>query len=428
MSTEAEFSNPRIKMMKKVHYAWFITLGCLIVMFYGLGLGFNCISVFLNPLMESINVSNTLRSSITIFYQSGSVLALLTVGHIIDRIGVRRTIFISGICMAAGYIFLSAAKSVLLCYGAMLVIGIGYGAGAIVPCSLLLTTWFSQKKGFALGIATCGSGIATIFFPSIISNIITEWSVQRAFVIHGMMIAALAIIAFLILRDTPEEKGLKPYGFSQKASEDNQEAPKVKLKQEIKDPKFILMSVAIVLIGMIISPVVTHMSPIVSQSGYSVSVASQAVSAYGIAMILGKPLYGAIIDKVGVLRSNIYIYSFLILSMIAGLMLYGTSIPALAFTILFGIGGAPIIPVGLPIWAAEMFGKNNMGNLFAMLKLCSSLGGTIGAVLPGIIIDRTGSYTDLFIIYIAFIVCAFCIMQYLFIKKKKHSLIVESKT
>ena len=405
--------------MKRVHYAWFITLGCFIVMFYGLGLGFNCISVFLNPLMESIGVSNTLRSSITIFYQSGSVLALLTVGHIIDKLGVRRTIFISGICMSAGYIFLSLAKSVVLCYAAMLVIGVGYGAGAIVPCSLLLTSWFSEKKGFALGIATCGSGVATIFFPTIISNIISAWDVQRAFIFHGIFIAMLAVIAFLILKDTPEEKGLRPYRASENEASHSEEAQNVKLKQELKDPKFILMSVAIILIGMIISPVVTHMSPIVSQSGYSVSVASQAVSVYGIAMILGKPLYGAIMDKVGTIRSNLYIYLFLLLSMVAGLMLYGTDIPASFFTVLFGIGGAPIITVGLPIWTAEMFGKNNMGNLLAMLKLCSSLGGTIGAALPGIIIDKTGSYTDLFKIYIAFIVCAFCIMQYLFIKKKR---------
>lgn len=406
-------------MNKKVHYAWFITAGCFIVMFYALGLGFNCISLFLNPLMESINVSNTLRSSITIFYQGGSVLALLVVGNIINKYGVRKTIFVSGICMALGYMLLAFTKSIFACYVATLIIGIGYGAGAIVPCSLLITTWFEEKRGFALGIATCGSGVATIFFPSIIEKMISSWSVQRAFIAQGMMIMVLVVVAFLILRDSPAEKKLKPYGLKgEKKEEIGKE--EITLRQAVKKPEFILMSIAIIALGIIISPVVTHISPIVSQSGYGSKIAAGAVSTYGIAMILGKPLYGTITDKVETLKSNIYIYSFLTIAMIAGCLLGSNVAIAFGFAILFGIGGAPIITVGLPLWTSEMFGKKSMGSLFAMLKLCSSLGGTIGATLPGIIIDWTGTYHALFVIYIVLIICSFCIMQYLFIRKKKR--------
>ena len=60
-----------------------------------------------------------------------------------------------------------------------------------------------------------------------------------------------------------------------------------------------------------------------------------------------------------------------------------------------------------------------MSSIFAILKLFSSLGGAIGATLPGIIIDKTGAYTDLFKIYIILIALSFVIIQYLFIKKKK---------
>lgn len=387
-------------------------------MFYGLGLGFNCISVFLNPLMESINVSNTLRSSVTIFYQSGSVLALLITGQIINKIGARETIFISGLCMAGGYILLALSKSILPCYLAMLVIGVGYGAGAIVPCSLLLTIWFSEKKGFALGIAACGSGVATIFFPSVLNNLINLWGVQKVFGFQAGIIAALSAAAFLILRNNPEELGLNPYGERAKDYRKKQEDGTSKLRDAFKNKAFLMMALAIISVGIIVSPVVTHMSPIISQSGYGAELAAEAVSVYGLSMLIGKPVYGSLIDKLGVRKSNVYIYSLLGLALLAGLMAGESSKIAFAFAILFGIGGTPVITIGLPVWTAELFGKNSMGNLFAILKLCSSLGGTLGAAVPGIIIDNTGSYTDLFKIYLVAAAVSFAILQFLFRKEK----------
>lgn len=406
-------------MKRRVHYAWIITLGCFIVMFYGLGLAFNCISVFLNPLMESIGVSNTLRSSITAFYQSGSVVALIFAGPIIEKYGARKITLLSGLCMAAGYLILAASKKIATCYCAMLIIGIGYGAGAIVPCSLLLTTWFVKKRGFALGLATCGSGVATIFAPTLLTKIIVELNVHNAFIVHGIIIAILAVIAFLLLRDDPEEVGECAYGQDLKDVEENSSGKKVKLSDALKDRNFMMIGAGTIAVGLIISPVVTHMSPIISQSGYDLELAAKVVSVYGIAMLLGKPIYGAIIDKVGIIKSNIYIYFFLLAAMIDGMFVGKSVVLAFGLTVLFGIGGAPIITIGLPIWVAEIFGKESMSSIFAILKLFSSLGGAIGATLPGIIMDRTGAYTDLFKIYIFLIILSFAIIQYLFLKKNR---------
>lgn len=405
-------------MKRKVHYGWIITLGCFIVMFYGLGLAFNCISVFLNPLMENIGVNNTLRSSITAFYQSGSVISLLFVGPVTEKYGARRITFAAGLCMAAGYLILAVSKEIILCYCAMLTIGIGYGAGAIVPCSLILTTWFVKKRGLVLGVATCGSGVATIFAPTLLTKIISELNVRNAFIVHGAAIAVLALIAFILLRDNPEEMGVKPYGFDSREDKKAQQEHRIRLADALKDKKFIMMGAGTIAVGLIISPVVTHLSPVVAQSGYGAEVAAKAVSVYGIAMLIGKPVYGAIIDKIGIIKSNIYIYFFLMTAMIDGILISRSVVIALGLPILFGIGGAPVITIGLPIWVAEIFGKENMSSLFAILKLFSSLGGAIGATLPGIIMDSTGAYTDLFKIYMVLIALSFAVIQCLFIKKK----------
>ena len=195
-----------------MHYAWLIALGCGIVMFYCVGLGFNCLSVFLNPLMERIHVSNTMRSTISAFYQTGSVAALLCIGPVIEKIGARKTILIFGICMASGYLMLMAVDSVQMSYAAMFIIGIGYGAGGLVPVSILITTWFAEKRGFALGLAMCGSGAATIIAPTILSGMIASQGVQKALGMQAMAIVICTLTAGLLLRNKPEDLAMKAYG------------------------------------------------------------------------------------------------------------------------------------------------------------------------------------------------------------------------
>lgn len=402
-----------------VHYAWWVTLGCGIVILYQLGLAFNCISIFLNPLMESLGTNNTVRSSLTSLFQIGSVLSLPFVSPMAEKIGLRRLILCCGLCSASGYVILSIAKSIALCYIGMLLIGISFGAGAAVPVSLLLAKWFFKKKGFAIGLAMVGSGVATIFAPAMIRDIIAGHSVQTAFLVQAVMITALAFVAFLLIRNTPEEKGLCAYGGTSYDEEKENETPKVRLHEAVQQKSFLAAAAATLLVGTIISPVITHLSPLISQSGYSEELAATAVSIYGIVMLASKPIFGMIIDKYGVLKANTFAYGFILLTMVDGLLLHCGKMMVYGFPTFFAIGGATITNIGLPIWCNELFGQKNMGSMFAMLKLCVFIGAMIGSAIPGIIMDRTGSYNGLFLYYIVVALLSYAIIQLAFIKGKK---------
>lgn len=405
-----------------MHYAWIITLGCGLVTFYTVGLAFNCISVFLNPLMESLGISNTLRSSMTMFYQSGSVLSLLAIGPVTDKIGTRRSILYFSIFMALGYVMLAIADTVYFCYLAMFIIGIGYGLCGLVPVSMLLTEWFAQKRGFALGAAMCGSGVATIIAPTLVTNVIAAWGVHSAFVVQASIITICAIIAFAILRDKPSDVGMLPYGGQSSLERDIEEkehSHQLKLKDAIKDVRFVMMVAVMLMSGGMISPMVQHLSPIISQSGYGEHLAAMAVSIYGTVMLVGKPVFGTVIDKFGILKANTYAYAFLMIALIDGVFLSRNEILIYGIPLFLGMGSAPLVTVGLPIWVSGLFGKVNMASIFAMLKLCYTLGGMIGASIPGIVIDHTGSYTDLFKLYIVVAIITYVVLQGLFMGNAK---------
>ena len=410
---------------RKHHFGWIVTLGCAIVMLYTVGLTFNCMSMYLNPLMTELNISNTLRSSLTMFFQLGSAISLLLVSKVIAKVGSRKSILLFSLVMAVGYLILSLSNIVTICSVAMFIIGVGYGLCGIVPVTFLLTNWFEKKKGLALGIAMSGSGVATLFAPTIIDIIISELGVRSAAIIQAVIITVLAVIAVVIIKEKPEEKGCLAYGFedSQKLISEikTERGKKSSLIKAIKDVNFILMSIILLILGMIISPLVQHLSPVISQSGYTERIAAEAVSTYGICMLFGKPLFGSVIDRLGIPKANTYVYALILIALIDGLMLGNNTIQVFIIPLLLACGSAPMATVGLPIWSNELFGKTAMKDIFPILKLVYTVGGVIGASLPGIIIDQTGSYAGLFKLYIAFLAVTYLLLQYLFIIKKSST-------
>ncbi|MFA5531855.1 MAG: MFS transporter, partial [Thiohalomonadaceae bacterium] len=387
------------------------------MLFYSIGLAYNCMSIFLDPLMDQFGLSKTLGSLIVNMQSAGGLCAMAVTGKLINRFGARKISFLAGIVIAAGYVMFSTAESSFVCYIAAFIVGIGYGSGSMIPVSTLLTVWFEKKRGFALGAATMGSGIATIISPKFLTSIIEQSGVQSTFLLLGMVVAVLATLSAILIRNTPEDKGLLPYGYVVNESNCIEETG-VTIKDAFKMIEYYLLATVAILLGLTVMPIVSHISPILIQSGYSPSLIAAMLSLYGIGMLVSKPLYGLIIDQFGILKSNTAIYAFLVASLCCGLFIdKGPALPYL-FVLLFGIG-IPVNTIAFPIWIAAIFGKKDMASIYSTIKILFTLGAVLGGTLPGIIADLRGTYLPVFIIYIAVVIMSYIIVQYLFRDKRQ---------
>jgi OFA family oxalate/formate antiporter-like MFS transporter len=417
------------------HYGWTVVLGCGFIFFYGLGLTVNMFSIFLTPLIESIGISKTSGSSIITAQYIVGLAGMLLGGSFYNRFSVRKGAFMFGLSIAAGYFVLAFSTSLWMCYMATVLTGLGYGGGSVIPTSILINRWFRERRGMALALAACGSGFAAVLFPPLVERIILYYGLTAAFIFQGASIAAMALASFLLIRDFPSEKGLLPYGETRglpdpgKAEnepdpEETQDAQEVQdvqavhidgLKNLLSEKKFIFLMGTAIVTGMAILPPITHMAVFYTSSGYSTLFASAMLSVFGFIMLVGKPFYGAINDRFGTDKGNMFIFSVWVLAMISGLMLDRGTVFAYIFAASLGMGAA-VSSITTPLWVADLFGSRNYGQIYAYFKFSMTIGGSISMTLPGLCADITGSYNPILALYLIFIVTVYILIRSMYKK------------
>lgn len=288
----------------------------------------------------------------------------------------------------------------------------------MIPATTLITRWFNDKKGFALSIAACGSGFATIICSPVLQKIILSYDVFIALIFQGILIAILAFVAFIFIRDWPRDKGIAPYGGDSLNREEIQEDEQLELKTMINNSKFILTSIAVLLTGMIVVPSINHIAVFYTGCGYSEMFAASMLSLYGTVMLIGKPFYGIFSDKFGTHRGTIYIITVWILIAISGALIAQDIFFGYMFAFFMGLGAA-LSPMATPMWTTDLFGKKNYVQIYTYMRLFFQIGGTISLTLPGIVADITGDYNKVFFIYFIIAVASGILLNGLYKKYVK---------
>ena len=397
---------------KQFHYSWIIMIACGIMLFYSIGLAFNCFTVFLAPLKEALGLTGAQDSSIISIMNVGNVTGMLIAVPLYRKVGAREIAYGSAICMAAGAVIYAFAGSLLQCYIASTVSGFGYGAGSIIPASILISAWFEQKRGFAMGLASACTGLATIIFSPIFASIILKYSIRTGFLVEAALIFGLGTICFLLIRNKPEEKGLFPFGHDHDDSESMHiEETGILFKDALRGKTYYLMFLGVLFVAIVAQPVMAHLSIFCTSNGYSPMFAAYMVSVFGVTMMFFKPTYGFLIDKLGVLRASFITYGAVAGSCIAGLLVGHSAIAAVLLAVCIGMGIAPISTLALPMWITVVFGTKDMSTIFTSYKILYYCIGALGSTLPGLFFDHTGSYLGVFWVFIA---CG--IVSFLFIR------------
>ena len=119
-------------------------------------------------------------------------------GWLADRIGIRTTVVIGTISMAAGLALSSLGTVWGLYIGHGLLIGF-LGNGAIyAPLTIYVSRWFDRRRGTAIALVASGQYIAGMLWPSLIEAAIKQFSWQPVMLGFGIVVLAILPLAALL--------------------------------------------------------------------------------------------------------------------------------------------------------------------------------------------------------------------------------------
>lgn len=393
--------------MRKPHYAWAICAGCTLLLLVSGGLAVNAFSVAQPYILAQNGFTNTQTSMITTVRAAAYLGCMALMPRFYGRLGYRWGTAAAALFGVLAFVLFGAAKQLWTYYLAGLVAGLSYGFGSMVPVSILITRWFREKHGLALGICAAGTGLAAVLFSPLMTALIEKYSLAVCFYVMAGVSLLLTLLVFLLVRESPEGCGKTAYGAAVQA--ENTEAASG--GAELSCGRWTALFVSMCFLGAIASPGFTHMMILFTTDGIPESTAALCVSIFGLALMLGKCVYGEACDLLGAKRAN-WIFGAILSAGLILCTLSGLASRPLALTaaVLYGFG-VPMSTVGLSVWAEAFSGAKRYDGVIRLFQTGYGLGALVFSFMPGLFADACGSYAPSYLVFLAFGVFSLFVVQ-----------------
>ena len=316
-------------------------------------------------------------------------------GWIIDRFGPRR-MMMAGILMAGvALVGLSFTTSLALFYFFYLFNALGYVCGGPLPNQVLISRWFNEARGKAMGFAYLGIGVGGAAAPLLANWLTQQFGWPGALRTMGILIVLIALPMVFFVKENP----------SADAGRQSAATP-VSIGSVLKSWHFYLLAIgsmcSIGAVGGTFQNLKLFMTGDVFR-GVPVQDA-QSTAAYVLSLVLisslvGRILMGWLADRFA--KKYVMLLIYLIVAAAIPLLFLASNQSFLyLFAVLFGIGLGGDYMI-IPLMAAELFGVKVLGRLMGVVLTADGVAEALAPVIVAKTRDNTGSYAIGFSILIA---------------------------
>jgi MFS family permease len=354
---------------RPLFYGWWIVLGLFVIGMLA-SLARYSTTAFLPFMISQEGWSREtigLAQSLAIWLYA---LFVLFSGWLVDRIGGRKTFLLGGAITVLGWVLFSAAQSpwqLYLYYGVILALAVSMTH--YVPIMAMGRKWFSKRAGLVTGITGAAWAVGNAIFLPVMTAMGASRGWRDTSLILGVCFgAAIILIAFLIIRDSPESLGLRPDGEASVPPAASSGSVEVSwaVTRAIRTRPFILMFVAYSIYNIGLSGFAAHVVAWGTDLGSPEATAGVFSTAFAAPWALGCIVGGWLGDRYRKTR-----IMPLGLALCTAAMLYGWlgvhSEPALlALAIAVGLGTGLQVSLYVPL-LGDLYGRAHVGSLFGII-------------------------------------------------------------
>lgn len=386
-----------------IFYGWWIVLCCFLIMSIIYAPIINLISLYAKPVSTDLGVKMPEYTYYFTIMSITSLVALPFVGQMLKKFN-NKTIIILGIIMCGiSFIGFSMAKDLKHFYALAVVQGIGFVAACLIPPSLLVTNWFNEKRGLALGLVMSGSGAGGAVLSVFITQLIASNGWRTAYTVTGCMILLMIPLILFVVKLKPSDIGLEPLGKVLVRGE----AKGLTQKESMATISFWLFFIAIIVTAILVNGLQMYLIPYLTELKYTPQNAALILSVSMVSLALAKIVIGRTYDRLGI-TPTIWIVG--ICTLLALISFKCASIKALgvAGALLMGIAGTHMI-VTISYLTALFFGDKDFGSKYSIMSIAAGLGAALAPIVSGIIYNNSKNFSTLIYIFMGLAIVA-CIL------------------
>ncbi|MCP5152761.1 MAG: MFS transporter [Ectothiorhodospiraceae bacterium] len=392
-------------------YGWVVIAVSLTIHTIGLAAP-TLLFVSLKPIAADFDWPRAVPSFAYSLLMVGSGIGGIAMGWWLDRRGIVQPVLFGAVMIALGAFVASRADGQWSFYFANgVLIGLLGKAAMIAPLMANATRWFDRRRGLAVSILASGQGLAGTLWPST-ARYLNETVGWRDTYLYFAVLALVTMVPLtFLLRPKPPQAPPTSALHGGLASAGRALGLPSSMVQGL-----LWLAVVGCCTGMAV-PIV-HLASHATDLGFSAARGAEMLSVLFVAAFVSRIVFGMIADRIGGMRtllvgSTCQAVMLLVFSQVESLV--GLYVAAL----LFGIGFSGIMPC-YPLVIRLLFPASEAGWRIASQYLFAAMGMALGGWMGGVVYDHTGSYTEAFLLGLAFNVMNFSVMGWVYLRQRQQ--------
>lgn len=390
-------------MRGRIHYAWVVFGVTFFTLLAAAGIR-STPGVLIVPLEHEFGwsraeISVAVSINLLLFGLSGPFAAAF-----MNRFGVRRVLICALLFIATGVgltPLMRAPWQLDLLWG--VVVGLGTGSMAGVLAATVANRWFVARRGIVTGILTAaGATGQLVFLPGLAALAVGPgWRYASVAVAVAILVAIPAVA--LLMRDSPRQLGLKPYGAVEadvvEAAPGNPFRAAVSgLARSVRSTDFWLLAASFFICGATTNGLIgTHLIPASVDHGIPEVAAASMLALIGVFDVVGTTLSGWLTDRWDPRWLLFWYYGLRGLSLLLLPFAFSsTYLTLIVFIVFYGLDWVATVPPTIAL-SSGVLGRANGGIVFGWVFASHQLGASFAASAAGIVRTWLGDYQVAFI-------------------------------
>ncbi len=377
-------------------HEWRTSWGVVLAATIGMAIGnmhVHFMGAMIKPLQEAYGWSRGEISLGLTLITAVNLLAYLSAGTLVDRLGFRRValwgIWVFGLAFSA--VGLAGPQLWTWYVACILLAFLGQGVSPVVWTAGVVRHFFYQR-GLALALSLAGTGVIAAVMPTVVVLLADDLGVKGVFPVIGTGGALLMFVPVVLYFREPTPTVVT--SRAQQQPDSARPLPGHTVKEAFLSRRFWQLTLALTITAFCIGTFLMHIQPMLIDSGLTPLKAASVAFFVGPSLIVGRLLIGLLFD-------------YLDLRLVAGFALllpFISSVLLLSLDGGYGIAVAAGIFIGLSVGAevdvvayllSRYFGLRRYGVLFAILVSIYGLGIGSGSAVAGVVYDVFDTYGPL---------------------------------